>query len=123
MITKKYPDRTNLVTQFRIVSADPNSYGYVFLREIKLWQQYNFNYINTAYIDLVDDVGLYNAKILKSSGLYPGLITYIKSDFNQNDYEEVLFNQKYKLINLVEKDDLGYEYPRTYDNIIRKADF
>ena len=123
LITKNYPDRTNLVTQFRIVAADPNSYGYVFLREIKLWQQYNFNYINTAYIDLVDDVGLYNSKILKSSGLYPGLITYIKSDFNQNDYEEVLFNQKYKLINLVGKDDLGYEYPRTYDNIIRKADF
>ena len=64
-----------------------------------------------------------NSKILKSSGLYPGLITYIKSDFNQNDYEEVLFNQKYKLINLVGKDDLGYEYPRTYDNIIRKDDF
>ena len=118
----KYPDRSNLITTLRISSKDPlipadenkNSYGYVFLKDIKLWQQYNFNYINTQYINLIDDVGLYSSAKSESSGMYPGLITYIKADFNQDDYAAVLTNATYKLENLVGDDDLASLYKKTY---------
>ena len=109
-----YPSRINNVTNFRIRSGTPSSFGYVFLKDIKLWQQYNFNYINTQYINLIDDVGLYDVSILKSAGIYPGLITYIKSDFDPAEYNKTLTAQNYTLINLIGKDDLGYAYPRTY---------
>ena len=114
--SENYPDRDSVeVTTFEIKTTTPASYGFLFLREIKLWQQYNFKYINTQYINLVDDVGLYDVSIHKSTGIYPGLITYITSEFNQEDYEEVMnYNYKYKLINLVGKDDLGYVYRKTY---------
>ena len=124
LITKEYPDRSVDVTTFKIKSEGPNSFGYVFLREIKLWQQYNFKYINTAYINLIDDVGLYDVSIYKSTGLYPGLITYITSEFNPDEYTYVMTNpHNYRLVNLVGKDDLGYAYPRTYfADIKRKQD-
>ena len=114
LITGNIPSRTSLVTKLGIRNGKPGSFGYVFLRDIKLWQQYNFNYINTQYINLIDDVGLYDAKILKSSGLYPGLITYIKGDFNQEEYNDTLIYQRYKLVNLVGKDELGHDYQKTH---------
>jgi hypothetical protein len=118
LLTQIYPVRDGIeVTQFEIKSGTPGSFGFVFLKEIKLWQQYNFKYINTQYINLVDDVGLYQLSLNRSTGLYPGLITYIKSDFNQEQYEEVRnYPYKYKIVNLVGKDDLGYQYPRTYED-------
>ena len=106
----------------KIISEDPNSFGYVFLRDIKLWQQYNFNYINTQYINLVDDVGKYNASISKSSGIYPGLITYIKSEFNPDEYSQTLYNGIYTLVNLIGDDDIKAVYKKTY-NYTRKDDF
>ena len=121
LVTQDYPDRTNLVTTLQIKTED-HSFGYVFLRDIKLWQQYNFKYINTQYINLIDDVGLYDASILKSTGLYPGLITFIKGDFNQDEYELTLNKKLYVLRNLIGKDDLGYVYRKTY-NISRKEGF
>ena len=124
LITKDLPSRTTLATTLRIrnvTNSQDNSFGYVFLRDIKLWQQYNFHYINTQYINLIDDVGLYNAEDKSTSGLYPGLITYIKGDFKQEDYQMTLENKQYKLINLVGKDDIGYAYPKTY--IFEREDF
>ena len=115
LITNNYPERNGVdVTTFKIKTEKPYSYGFVFLREIKLWQQYNFKYINTQYINLINDVGLYDLSINKSKGIYPGLITYITSEFNQEEYLSVMDDYKYKLVNLVGKDDEGYAYPRTY---------
>ena len=122
LVTQNYPDRSNLQTKFKISSVEPNSFGYVFLKEIKLWQQYNFNYINTQYINLLDDVGIYKADNLRSTGIYPGLITFIKGDFNPDDYENVLTKAEYKLENLVGQDIIGYDYPKTY-TIKRKSTF
>ena len=125
LITLDYPNRENVeVTKFEIKSGKPGSFGFVFLKEIKLWQQYNFKYINTQYINLVDDVGLYDLSNLKSTGIYPGLITYIKSDFNQEEYENVMnYPYEYKIINLIGKDDLGYIYPKTYSTqFVRNKD-
>ena len=65
---------------------------------------------------------MYNSNNTKSSGLYPGLITYIKSDFNQEDYEDTLLHQQYKLINLVGQDILGYDYLRTHTISRRKGE-
>ena len=123
--SENYPARENInVTTFEIKTKLPASYGFLFLREIKLWQQYNFKYINTQYINLVDDVGLYNVNEYKSSGIYPGLITYITSEFKQEDYEEVMNSDyKYKLVNLVGKQDLGYDYPREYTVLRNNAEF
>ena len=121
--TKEFPSRTSLQTTLKIINSSPYSFGYVFLRDIKLWQQYNFNYINTQYINLIDSVGLYDANNKKSSGIYPGLITYIKSDFNPEDYLNILEDiPKYKIVNLIGKDNTGYDYPRTY-YFKRKTDF
>ena len=115
LITQDYPNRDANLTTFEIKPEKPNSFGFVFLKEIKLWQQYNFKYINTQFINLVDDVGLYDVNILKSTGIYPGLITYIKSDFDQNNYEEVMtYDYQYRLENLIGKDEIGYVYKRTY---------
>ena len=121
LITQDYPDRSVNVTSFKIISEYPASFGYVFLREIKLWQQYNFKYINTAYINLIDDVGLYDVSIYKSTGLYPGLITYITSEFNPDEYTNVMtYPHNYRIVNLIGKDDLGYAYPRTYFTDIKR---
>ena len=105
-------NRTN-VTKLKIYPEEGSytSFGFVFLREIKLWQQYNFKYINTQYINLFDDVGLYNEQKNKSEGIYPGLITYITSEFSQVEYKNVM-DYDYKLVNLVGKQDLGYKYQR-----------
>ena len=123
LITTAYPDRNNLETTLNIETPlESNSFGYVFLKDIKLWQQYNFNYINTQYINLLDEVGLYKSNNKKSEGIFPGLITYIKSDFIPDDYENTLNNEKYKLINLVGIDKEGYPYKKTYE-FNRKNDF
>ena len=118
LLTDQFPERENYnLTTLKIIpdQVAPTSFGFVFLREIKLWQQYNFKYINTQYMNLYDDVGLYNEQILKSEGIYPGLITYITSEFEQSEYENVMnFDYKYKLVNKVGKDELAYKYNKTY---------
>ena len=38
-----YPSRTDLVTTLRIRSGTPSSFGYVFLKDIKLWQLYKYS--------------------------------------------------------------------------------
>ena len=112
---QELPDRESIdQTTLKIKSEGPYSFGFVFLREIKLWQQYNFKYINTQYINLIDDVGLYNLEIKKSTGLYPGLITYITSEFNQDEYSNVMDKNSYKFENLVGKNELAYPFQRTY---------
>jgi len=61
--------------------ASVTNFGFIFLREIKLWQQYNFKYINTGYINI-------------DFKLYPGLLHLFPNDINNSTlYEETNFNQ------------------------------
>ena len=91
LVIKEYPDRVGKITTLKI-SNDENSYdsyGFVFLRELKLWQQYNYIYIDSSYINL-ESYGLYSKENRKSFGIFPGLIAYYKNEFKISDYEAEL---------------------------------
>ena len=98
----------------------PASYGFLFIRELKLWQQYNVNYIDTSYINLdaLISVQTYDKDLRRSIGAYPGLITLIRSEYNIELYEDAI-EGKYHITNLVipENDD---EYPR--EAILERSD-
>ena len=79
-----------------------SNFGFIFLRDIKLWQQYNFNYIDSKYI-LFDSSNYHK---------FPGLLWYFK-----NLYEEIDSELKLKeelsgtQINLnYDNDYIGYNY-------------
>lgn len=85
-------------TSLKIGMLDASSitnFGFIFLREIKLWQQYNFKYINSGYINI-------NYK------LYPGLLHQFPNDINNSTlYERTNFNQ----LSLKRRVDfLGYNF-------------
>ena len=99
---------TNLIFKS---NRNPHSFGYVFLKGIKLWQEYNYKYVDTSYID-ISSIGEYDESILRStSSKYPGLIAYFKNELNKEEYKETA-NQKYTIIN-----ELGHEdtSEKTYD--------
>ena len=104
LLIPEYPmDRIGKVTTLKIINDENSydSYGFVFLRELKLWQQYNFEYIDTSFIDL-QSFGLYNKELRKTYGIYPGLIGYFKNDFKITDYEaELNAPHTYTIINLL----------------------
>ena len=104
LLIPEYPvDRIGKVTTLKIMNVENSydSYGFVFLRELKLWQQYNRIYIDTSFIDL-QSYGLYNKELKKTYGLYPGLIAYYKNDFKIEDYEaELKAPHTYTIINLL----------------------
>ena len=104
LVIGEYPvDRIGKVTTLKINNEENSydSYGFVFLRELKLWQQYNFEFIDTSYIDL-QSYGIYNKELRKTSGNYPGLIAYFKNDFKAKDYEDIINSpHKYTIINLL----------------------
>ena len=105
-------DRNNQSTNLLIYNnpLSSPSYGFLFIRELKLWQQYNVNYIDTSYIDLnLDNVLLYDSSEQKSMGKYPGLITLIRSEYNIKDYEDAI-NGEYHITNLVMPEN--GDYPR-----------
>ena len=97
---------------------NPISYGFFFIRELKLWQQYNLNYIDTSYINLNSiTYGLYSPLLRRSEGRYPGLITLIRSEFKISEYEEAI-EGKYNIENLVidsNDADLPYKRKNTLD--------
>ena len=100
----EYPEsRIGKVTTLRIknIETSYDSYGFVFLRELKLWQQYNYEYIDTSYIDL-QSFGVYQKEVKKSAGRYPGLIAFFKNDFKIEDWQaELNAPHKYTIINLL----------------------
>ena len=104
LVIQEYPeDRIGKVTQLKIINVENSydSYGFVFLRELKLWQQYNKKFIDTSYIDL-QSYGLYNKELRKTSGIFPGLIGYFKNDFKITDYEAELNSpHRYTIFNLL----------------------
>ena len=105
LVIGEYPeDRIGKITTLKITN-DPNvdmeSYGFVFLRELKLWQQYNFRYVDSSTLDL-QSYGLYSKELRKSFGRYPGLIAYYKNDFKVEDYEaELKAPHTYTIVNLL----------------------
>ena len=105
LVIGEYPeDRIGKVTTLKITN-DPNvemeSYGFVFLRELKLWQQYNYRYVDSSTLD-IQSYGLYSKEIRKSFGRYPGLIAYYKNDFKVEDYQaELNAPHTYTIINLL----------------------
>ena len=103
LVIKEYPERIGKVTTLEI-SNDQNSYdsyGFVFLRELKLWQQYNEKYIDSSNINL-QSYGLYSKESKKSYGIFPGLIAYYKNDFKVSDFEaELNPPHRYTIVNLL----------------------
>ena len=57
-------------TNFRISlpASTATNWGFLFIRELKLWRQYNFNLIQTTYINL-------------TPSLYPGLLHFYRNQF------------------------------------------
>ena len=76
------------------------SFGFVFLREMKLWQQYNYKLIDTSHIAL-KTYGYYSVDNLKTSGIFPGLISFFKNKFEVSEYDNVKSSHKYTLVNEV----------------------
>ncbi len=106
-------DRWNQPTNLLIYNnpLSPPSYGFLFIRELKLWQQYNVNYIDTSYINLdLESVQLYNSAIFKSEGKYPGLISLIRSEFDIEDYEDAIIGKYHTRNLMISEDDI--DYPR-----------
>ena len=102
------PERPNETT-LKISSGNPIiDYGFIFIRNIKLWQQYNFKFIDSKYINL-NSYGKYDSSIRKSNSFYPGLLTYIKGDLSLNDYEKTKIG-KYTLYNLLGDDNTNIKY-------------
>ena len=66
---------------------------------MKLWQQYNFHYIDTSRIDL-KTYGYYSVDGLKTSGIFPGLISFFKNEFKLSEYENAK-SSRYRIINEV----------------------
>ena len=75
------------------------SYGFLFIRELKLWQQFNLQYIDTSYIFL-STYDYYISEKHRSDGKYPGLITLIRSEFNIDEYQNAMKGEYY-ITNLV----------------------
>ena len=124
LVTTSEVDRSSLVTNFNFKNhaSEPSSYGYLFIREIKLFQQYNFKYIVSQFIDLKNLVGSYEQTSTISTGVFPGLLAYIKSEFDPADFEQVKTKNETKIINECGSDELAAPYPKT--NIVkRRSDF
>ena len=109
IITPDYPsERFDEYSNLRIVNDEltPSSFGFVFLREMKLWQQYNYKLIDTSHIDL-KTYGYYSVDDKKTSGIFPGLISYFKNKFELSEYDNVKSNHQYKIINeVVEQENI-----------------
>ena len=117
LLTTDYPnERMGQVTTLTITTDESSydSYGFVFLREMKLWQQYNYLYIDTSRINL-KTYGKYVEANLKTTGIFPGLLAFFKNEFNIDDYEEVKDRHQYKILNLLGDDtDETLHFLQTY---------
>ena len=112
------PER-QMKSTLKITTPLPSiDYGFIFLRNIKLWQQYNFQFIDSKYINLVSH-GSYKEADQISNSFYPGLLTYIKGDLSINDYEKTK-EGKYTIYNLLGDDETDIKY--TID-LIRRDTF
>ena len=117
-----FPNR-DYKTNLKIYSNIKNyNFGFVFLREIKLWQQYNFNHVKSSHISLLS-FGNYDEIEKKTNGKYPGLISYIKANLDLKYYKEIM-KGNYYIINLIGEDNQPGEYNKIYPytNIIKRKE-
>ncbi len=73
---------------FKIYRSD-NSYtnfGYIFIREIKFWQQYNFKYLDSKYYD-------FNLEVDVIKQTFPGLLWYFRNLYEDIDSRLVLIEE------------------------------
>ena len=68
---------------FSIFRSDDflDNFGYIFIRELKLWQQYNLDFLDLNYIYF--DLDKTSVDDLKKD--FPGLLLYYKNEFNLNE--------------------------------------
>ena len=110
------------------------NFGYVFMREIKLWRQYNLDYLDSQYIYF--DMSVTTVDDLKTN--FPGLLLYYKNEFNLNEDKnpvitEILTNTitvigrdpDYVGYNVVDPNRAGYApllkicpYGQVYDELL-----
>ena len=110
-----------------------DNFGYIFIRELKLWQQYNLDFLDLKYIEF--DLEKTSVDELKKE--FPGLLLYYKNEFNlTNDgnpiITEILTNKNETLgrvpdyvgYNIVDPDNKGYApllkicpYGQIYDEL------
>ena len=93
LLTQEFPNRPGK-TSISIRSTVENAnYGFLFLREMKFWRQYNYNYIDTRYINI--------NKLNLSK--YKGLLVYFKNINNLPTKLETTQNSSPKGVTLVDE--------------------
>ena len=93
------------------------NFGFVFIREIKLWQQYNLDYLDSQYIYF--DMSETTVEDLKKD--FPGLLLYYKNEFNLTEDRNPIITEiltgtsevigrdpNYVGYNIVDPNRLGY---------------
>ena len=108
---------TNLI--IRNDRLTQRSYGFFFIRELKLWQQYNRFYIDSSYINL-GLFGYYSPLLRYSEGSYPGLISLIRSEYDINLFEDAI-EGKYHITNLIIPEDIPSNLHYKRENEISRA--
>ena len=94
LLTQVFPNRTDK-TSISIRSTVENAnYGFLFLREMKFWRQYNYNYIDTRYINI------------NNFSKYKGLLVYFKNINNLPTKLEMTQNSLPKAVTL--KDEIKF---------------
>ena len=74
---------------FKIYRSDDSytNFGYIFIRELKLWQQYNFEYLDSRYYDFKD------LSIESIKKTFPGLLWYYRNLYEEIDSKLVLIEE------------------------------
>ena len=96
------------------------NFGYVFIRELKLWQQYNLDFLDSQYIYF--DLSKTNVDYIKKN--FPGLLLYYKNEFNLNEDNNPVITEilsgtstiigrdpNYVGYNIVDPNRMGYAEP------------
>ena len=128
---------TSELKYFSIYRSDDffENFGYVFIRELKLWQQYNLDFLDTKYINF----NLENMTVDSLKRYFPGLLLYYKNEFNVTDegynpiITEIITGQMtiigrdpdYVGYNIVDPENKGYapllvicDYGQVYNDLI-----
>ena len=117
-IEKEMVEQPSENKYFRIYRGDSLvNFGFVFLREIKLWRQYNLDFLDSQYIYF--DLTKTTVEDIKRD--FPGLLLYYQNEFHLNEKNnpiitEILSNTEKELgrdpgyigYNVVDPNRMGY---------------